>query len=75
MIKISGISHNRGKKSFIKIAWMVFQNIYHMYHYINNKEQINYAIIIIRMSEHEQANKVKNKLKPHRITLKTINLY
>ena len=36
----------------------MFQNIYCMYHDINNKEEINYDMLITITPEHEQANKV-----------------
>ena len=46
MIKVSGFSHKRGKKSYIRLAWMVLQNIYLMYRDIKNKEENNSVFIL-----------------------------
>ena len=36
----------------------MFHNIYHMYSDIKNKEEINAALLLTRMSDHEDINKV-----------------
>ena len=36
----------------------MFHKIYHMYSYINNKEETNAALLLTSMSDHEDINKV-----------------
>ena len=50
MIKVSGLIHKKSKHSDTRIAWLIFQNLYLLNGDINNKEEINYAIIITSMS-------------------------
>ena len=50
MIKVSGLIQKSPKPSDTRIAWMILQNIYFMNGDINNKEEINYAMIITNMS-------------------------
>ena len=50
MIKVSGLIHKRPKQSDPRITWMMLQNLYLMNGDINNKEEINYAMIIKVMS-------------------------
>ena len=38
MIKVSGLSHKREKKSDTSIAWLMFQKIYLIYSDIKNKK-------------------------------------
>ena len=58
MIKFSGIIHKRGNQSNPRLAWLVFSNIYILYHYIKNKEESNAAVILTSMTEHEQPRKL-----------------
>ena len=58
MIKVSGLSHKRGKQSDPRIVWFMFQNIYFIYRDIKNKVQRNADILLISMSEHEEDKKV-----------------
>ena len=50
MIKVSGIIHNRLKESDTSIAWLMLKNIYSMNGDINNKEEIDYVMLITSMS-------------------------
>ena len=66
MVKVSGLSHKREKQSDPRIAWFVFHKIYCMYSNINNKEEINAAIVLTRIVEQEEAKKVNEELKDSR---------
>ena len=61
IIKVSGLSHKRANQCDPKLAWEMFHNIYHMYSDIKNKEEINAALLITSMSDHEDINKVSEK--------------
>ena len=52
MIKVLGLIYKRENKSYTRLAWFMFLNIYHMYSDIKNKEEINSAMLIKSMSEH-----------------------
>ena len=44
----------------------MFHKIHHMYSDINNKEEINAALLLTRMLDHEDINKVrKTKVNSH----------
>ena len=58
MIKVSGIIHKREKQIDPRLAWFMLHNIYCIYSYIKNKEEINAAMILTRISEHEEEYKV-----------------
>ena len=58
IIKISGLSHKRGKQCDPRLAWEMFHTIHHMYSDIKNKEQINAALLLTSMSDHKDINKV-----------------
>ena len=62
MIKVLGLIHKREKKSDPRIAWFMFHNIYLMYSDIKNKEEENSDMLLISISEHEQAKKVNEEL-------------
>ena len=51
MIKVPGLSQNRAKQIYPRLAWLLFQYIYLIYLYINNNEASNYAILITSMSD------------------------
>ena len=53
MIKVSVLRHKRAKQSDPRLAWFMFHQIYPIYSEINNKEEINSAMLITSMSEHE----------------------
>ena len=57
MIKVSGLVHKGENKYDLRLAWFMFHKIYRMYSDINNKEEINAAMIIKSMSEHKESNK------------------
>ena len=50
MIKVSGLRYNRENQSDPSLYWLMFQKIYLMYLFINNKEEINAAMILTSMS-------------------------
>ena len=50
MLKVSGLIHKSLKKSDLVINWMTLQIVYLINDDINNKEEINYAMIITIMS-------------------------
>ena len=58
IIKVSGLSHKRANKCDPRLALEMFHKIYHMYSDIKNKEEINAALMLTRMSDHEDINKV-----------------
>ena len=58
-VKVSGLIQRRSNQSDPKLAWEMFHNIYHMYIDIKNKEEINVALLLTRMSGHEDINKVR----------------
>ena len=58
MIKLLGLSHKRAKKIYPRLNWLIFHEIYCMYSDTKNKEEINSAMILTSMSEHEEAKKV-----------------
>ena len=58
MIKFSGLSHKRAKQCDPNFAWEMFHHIYHMYSDINNKEEINAALLITIMADHKDTNRV-----------------
>ena len=62
MIKVSGIIHKRLKESDPRIAWLMLQNIYLMNGDINNKEEINYVMLITSMSQNKQGKKQNDKV-------------
>ena len=53
MIKVSGLIHKREKQIYPRLVWFMFQNIYIVYHYINNKEEKNDAMLLTNSSEQE----------------------
>ena len=57
MIKVLGLIHKSRKQSDSTIAWLMFHKIYCMYVDIKKKEEIKAAIILTRMSEHEEYKK------------------
>ena len=61
MIKVSGLSRNREKKRNPRLTWMMFQHIYIVYRNINNKEEINAYMLLISISNHEQATKLNKE--------------
>ena len=63
MIKVSDLSHKRAKKSDPRIAWFMFHRIYLIYSDIKNKEEINSDMVLTRMTEREEANKLNEELK------------
>ena len=50
MIKVSRDIHKRPKKIDPRIAWLMLQYIYLINGDINNKEEINYVVLITSMS-------------------------
>ena len=50
MIRVSGLIHKRENQSDPRLAWLMFQKIYLVYHDINNKEQSNSPMILTSMS-------------------------
>ena len=75
MIKGLGIINKRVKQSDPRLAWFMFQNIYCMYLYINNKEETNTDMILTSISAQEESNKANKNPKTYGITMKKINLY
>ena len=66
IIKVSGLSHKRAKQCDPRLAWEMFHKIHHMYSDIKNKEEINAALLLTRMSDHEDINKVsETKVNSH----------
>ena len=57
MIKVLGLNHKRKNQSNPSIAWFMFHKIYCMYSDIKNKEKINAAMLLTRISERKEANK------------------
>ena len=45
-IKVSGLSNKMAKKSDTRLAWDMIHKIYHIYSYINNKEETNAALLL-----------------------------
>ena len=74
MIKVSGIIHKRLKESDTRIDRMTLQSIYSMNNDINNKEEINYVMLITSMSQNKQGKNKMTKFKTHGIMWKTTNL-
>ena len=58
IIKVSGLSHKRAKQCDTRLTWEIFHKIHHMYIDIKNKEETNAALLLTRMSDHENINKV-----------------
>ena len=58
IIKVSGLSHKREKQCYPRLTWELFHKIHHMYSDINNKEEINVALLLTSMLDHEDINKV-----------------
>ena len=58
IIKVSGLSHKRSKQCDPRLDWEISHKIYHMYSDINNKEEINTALLLTSMSYHKDINKV-----------------
>ena len=58
MIKVLVLSHKRARENGPRLARFIFHKIYRMYSDINKKEEINAAMLLTRMSEHKEANKV-----------------
>ena len=46
------------KKFDPRLAWEMFHKIYHMYSDINNKEETSTALLLTRMSDQKDINKV-----------------
>ena len=66
IIKVLGLIHKRGKQFDPRLAWEMFHKIYHMYSDIKNKEEINAALLLTSMSDHEDIIKVSaTTLKSH----------
>ena len=63
MIKFLVLSHKMAEQSDLRLACFMFHNLYRMYINSKNKEEINTDVIIKRMSEHEESNKVNKELK------------
>ena len=63
MIKGLGIRNKRVKQSDPRLAWFMFQNIYRMYLFINNKEETNEDILLTSMSVQKESNKANKKHK------------
>ena len=61
MIKNLVLRHKRSKQSNHRIAWLIFHKIYCMYIDINNKEEINAAMLLTSMSEHKESNKLNEE--------------
>ena len=59
IITVSGFIDNRSNQCDPRLAWEMFHNIYHMYSDIKNKEEINVALLLTSMSDHEDINKVR----------------
>ena len=53
----------------------MFQNTYIMYHYIKNKEESNYSMLIAIMEENEQGKKKNDKVEDSQDKEKTINRF
>ena len=66
MIKVLGLSHKRAKKIYPRLNWLIFHEIYCMYSDTKNKEEINSAMILTSVSEHEEAKKVNKELEDSR---------
>ena len=74
MIKVSSIIHKRIKQSDPSIASTMLQNIYLLNGDINNKEEINYVMLITSMSLNIQAKNKTTKFNNHGIMWKTTNI-
>ena len=57
-IKVSGLSHKRGKQSDTRLAWEIFHNIYNMYSDIKKKDGTNADLLLTSMSDHKYMNNV-----------------
>ena len=66
MITVSGLRQNREKQTDPSLAWFMFHKIYRVYSDIRKKEEINAAILLTSILEHEEANKVKEELEDSR---------
>ena len=66
MIKVLGLIHNRANQSDPRLAWFMPQKIYLMYSDIKKKDERNASMLLTRMSEHKEPNKVKEELKDSR---------
>ena len=66
IINFMGLSHRRENQCDPRLAWEIFNKIYHIYSDLNNKEKTNAALLLISMSDHKYINEVsKTKVKPH----------
>ena len=74
MIKVSSIIHKRIKQSDPRIASTMLQNIYLLNGGINNKEEINYVMLITSMSLNIQVKNKITKFNNHGIMWKTTNI-
>ena len=66
MMKVLGLTHKRANKSDPRLDWFMFLKINRMYSEIKNKEEINTAMLLTRISEHGESNKVNEELKNSR---------
>ena len=66
MIKFSCLSHKREKQSNPRLTRLIFQKVYILYCDINNKEEINAAMLVTSMSEHEHSKNIYKELKDSR---------
>ena len=69
MIKVSGIINKRVKQSDPILAWLIFQNIYLIYHNIKNKEQSDYLMLLTSTSENIEANKQNDKVEGSQVKM------
>ena len=74
IIKVSGLIHKRANQCDPRLAWEMFHNIYHMYSDIKNKEEINAALMLTSMSDHEDINKVsETTVNSHKIIIEQLS--
>ena len=71
MIKVAGLIHKRPNQSNPRLASLILQNIYLMNSDVNNKEEINYAMLLTSMSEIYKPTKNKTNVKTHGIMCTT----
>ena len=75
IIKVTGLSHKKEKKSDPRMDWLMFQNICLMYLKIKNKDPRNVVILLTIISKIYKSTKKKPKFNTHGVRLKQINIF
>ena len=62
VINHSGLSHKRTKKGDPRLPCDMLHNIYNIYSVIKNEEENNAALMLTRMLDHKNTNKVSKTM-------------